>query len=49
MLTKKKVEKGSDQNTTVLYEHVSSNDKNTTKELYINQDIIHCDGALLKS
>ena len=30
--------KGSDQNTTVLYEHVSSNDKNTTPELYINYD-----------
>ena len=28
--------KGSDQNTTVIYEQVSSNDKNTTPELYIN-------------
>ena len=34
--TNTKVEKGSGQNTTVLYEHVSSNDKNTTPELYIN-------------
>ena len=34
--TNTKVEKGSDQNTTVLYEHVSSNDKNTTPELFIN-------------
>ena len=38
ILTNTKVEKGSDQNTTVLYEHVSSNDKNTTPELYINYD-----------
>ena len=28
--------KGSDQNTTILYEHVPSNDK--TPEFYINQD-----------
>ena len=34
--TNTKVEKGSDQNTTVLYERVSLNDKNTTPELYMN-------------
>ena len=36
--TNTKVEKGSDQNTIVLCEHVSSNDKNTMSELYIKQD-----------
>ena len=36
--TNTKVEKDSDQNTTVLYELVSSNDKNTMPELYIKQD-----------
>ena len=36
--TNTKAEKGSDQNTTVLYEHVSSNDKNTMPKLYIKQD-----------
>ena len=34
--TNTKIEKGSDQNTTALYEHVSSNDKNKIPELYIN-------------
>ena len=34
----RKVEKDSDQNTTVFYEHASSNDKNTMQELYIKQD-----------
>ena len=36
--TNTNVEKGSDQNTAVLYEHISSNDKNTMLELYIKQD-----------
>ena len=36
--TNTRVDKGSDQNTTVLYEHFSSNDKNTMPEFYIKQD-----------
>ena len=36
--TNTKVEKDSDQNTTVLYEHIFSNDKNTMPELFIKQD-----------